>query len=132
MRSSGYVKHARTISFLASLLLCGDAVAQDDFGRLPRDTGKPVPTKTGLAKAWQKRQEAIPNPRFPQREWLAIPGLLSDRSYSVTKSLAVDGSKMRYSFELDRKEEPDGIVVRTARRQSWLGGEKGLLISQRV
>ena len=56
-----------------------------------------------LARAWQKRQEAIrsfrfawteaqchpkgwlPNPRHAEREWLAIPSLLTDRSYSVSK-----------------------------------------------
>lgn len=53
----------------------------------------------------------MPNPRHPEREWLAIPALLVDRSYSVTKTLAVDGHRMRYSFDLDRNHEPDGVEV---------------------
>ncbi len=40
-----------------------------------------------------------------------IPALLIDRSYTVSKTLAVDGNKMRYSFEIDRKEEADGKDV---------------------
>jgi hypothetical protein len=34
-----------------------------------------------------------------------------DRNYVVAKTLTVSGNKMRYSFELDRKEEPDGVDV---------------------
>ena len=102
---------------------------QDEAGRLPRDYSKPVPSKAEIVNAWQKRQDAIktarfawteqqthpkgwiPNPRFPEREWLAIPGLHIHRSYSVAKTLSLDGNKMRYTLELDRKEEPDGVVV---------------------
>ena len=117
--------------------ICAEPVApprgvvadHDTAGRLQLDPSKPVPAKSEIIRAWQKRQDAIrsfrfdwveeqchprgwvPNPRYPEREWLAIPGLLLDRSYSVTKALAVDGTKMRYSFELDRKEEPDGVDV---------------------
>jgi hypothetical protein len=101
----------------------------EEFGRLPRDRSKPVPTKSEIVTAWQKRQDAVkafrfawteqqshpkgwlPNPRFRQPEWLNIPGLLIDRNYAVSKTLAVDGNKMRYTFELDRKEEPDGVEV---------------------
>jgi hypothetical protein len=53
----------------------------------------------------------MPNPRYSEREWLAIPALLVDRSYSVTKTLAVGGPMMRYSFDLDRIAEPDGVVL---------------------
>lgn len=107
-----------------------DPIAQDETGRQP-DPSKPVPPKADVIKAWQKRQDAIKtarftwieqqthpkgwlsNPRFPERERSSIPGLLIDRTYSVSKTLAVDGNKMRYSFELDRKEEPDGVRVKT-------------------
>ncbi len=102
---------------------------QDPAGRRQLDRSKPVPAKSEIIRAWRKRQDAIksfrfawveeqchargwmPNPRYPEREWLAIPALLLDRSYSVTKTLAVDGTMMRYSFELDRREEPDGVDV---------------------
>ncbi|HYS69175.1 MAG TPA: hypothetical protein VEM14_02970 [Gemmatimonadaceae bacterium] len=94
-----------------------------------RDLSRPVPAKSDVIAAWQKRQAAITtfrfawteeqthpkgwlsNPRYPERERSAIPGLLIDRRYVVTKTLAVAGNKMRYSFELDRKEEPDGVDV---------------------
>ena len=104
-----------------------------------RDLSKPVPAKSEIIAAWQKRQGAIntfrfawteeqthpkgwlSNPRYPERERSAIPGLLIDRSYVVAKTLAVAGNKMRYSFELDRKEEPDGVDV-----ISQQGGNRGL------
>ncbi len=102
---------------------------QDQAGRLQLDRSKPVPPKAEIIKAWQKRQDAVKtfrfswteqqthpkgwlsNPRYRQHEWSNIPGLLIDRSYTVSKTLAVDGNKMRYTFELDRKEEPDGVRV---------------------
>lgn len=104
-----------------------------------RDPSRPVPAKSEVIAAWQKRQGAITtfrfawteeqthprgwlsNPRYPERERSAIPGLLIDRSYVVAKTLAVAGNKMRYTFELDRKEEPDGVDV-VARQ----GGNRGL------
>ena len=94
-----------------------------------RDRSRPVPSKSEIIAAWQKRQSAIntfrfvwteeqihpkgwlSNPRYPERERSAIPGLLIDRSYVVSKTLAVAGDRMRYSFEIDRKEEPDGVDV---------------------
>lgn len=100
-----------------------------EFGNVELDRSRPVPPKTDVLKAWQKRQDAVKtlrfawteqqthptgwlsNPRFPERERSSIPGMLIDRSYTVSKTLAVDGGKMRYGFELDRKEEPDGIRV---------------------
>jgi hypothetical protein len=115
---------------------------QSESGRLQlgqRDRSKPVPAKSEIIAAWQKRQGAVntfrfvwteeqthpkgwlSNPRYPERERSAIPGLLIDRSYIVAKTLAVAGNKMRYSFELDRKEEPDGVDV-VARQ----GGNRGL------
>ena len=105
---------------------------QSESARLqlgPRDRSKPVPAKSEIIAAWQKRQAAVntfrfawteeqthpkgwlSNPRYPERERSAIPGLLIDRSYIVAKTLAVAGNKMRYSFEIDRKEEPDGVDV---------------------
>ena len=104
-----------------------------------RDRSRPVPAKSEVIAVWQKRQGAInsfrfawteqqthpkgwlSNPRYPERERSAIPGLLIDRSYVVAKTLAVAGNKMRYSFELDRKEEADGVDV-VARQ----GGNRGL------
>lgn len=103
-----------------------------EFGKVELDRSKPVPPKDVLIKAWQKRQDAIKtfrfvwteqqthpkgwisNPRFPERERSSLPALLTDRSFTVNKTLAVDGGKMRYSFELDRKDEPDGISVMAA------------------
>lgn len=103
-----------------------------DFGDVTLDRSKPVPSKADLLKAWQKRQDAIKsfrftwteqqthpkgwvgNPRFPERERSSLPALLTDRTFTVNKTLIVDGSKIRYSFELDRKDEPDGISVMAA------------------
>jgi len=108
-----------------------NAQNRDVFGTLPRDTSKPVATKAQIIAAWQRRQDGIKsasfawveqqtypngwlgNPRFPERERAAIPALREDRTYLVSKTLAVDGNKMRYSFELDRKEKPDGVRVQT-------------------
>src|SRR5215471_17456295 len=117
---------------LVVLLARFDSHAQDNFGKLPqRDTSKPIATKAQIVNAWQKRQEAIktfrfawteqqnhyigwvPNPRFPEREWLDIPGLFRDRNFNVAKTLAVDADKMRYAYELDRKPEPDGVQLKS-------------------
>ena len=124
------IRHAAigVLAFPAALALA----QQGESGRLhlgQRDRSKPVPAKSEIIVAWQKRQGAVntfrfvwteeqthpkgwlSNPRYPERERSAIPGLLIDRSYVVAKTLAVAGNKMRYSFELDRKEEPDGVDV---------------------
>jgi hypothetical protein len=103
------------------------------------DRSKPVPSKDQVVNAWQKRQDAVksfrfswteqqihppgwlPNPRYPQREWLEIPGLFKDRTFTVTKSLAVDGNKMRYSYEHRRPAEADGWMVKSPQ-----GDNKGL------
>jgi hypothetical protein len=124
---------------LAILVSRTDLFAQV-FRKNPQlDRSKPVPSKDEIVKVWQKRQDAIKtfrfawteqqthpkgwlsNPRFPQREWSNIPGLSIDRSYAVPKTLTVDGAKMRYSFEIDRKEEADGVRV-----ASNTGDNKGL------
>jgi hypothetical protein len=120
----------------AAALIVGSANlshAQDPNGRPPTDLSKPVPAKAEVIKAWQQRQAAIktfrfawteqqtrpkswlPNPRYPERDWLLIPGMLIDRSFTVDKSLAVDGNKMRYAFEIDRKVQLDGSEVIDAR-----------------
>ncbi|HWS85838.1 MAG TPA: hypothetical protein VN282_02515 [Pyrinomonadaceae bacterium] len=114
---------------LVILQLRCDLLAQIFPRNVELDRSKPVPAKAEVVKAWQKRQDTVrtfrfawteqqthpkgwlSNPRFPQREWQSIPGLLKDRNYTVSKTLAVDGNKMRYSFELDRKEEADGVRV---------------------
>jgi hypothetical protein len=126
---------------IALLLLPAILVAQDRDapGHLRPDPSKPVPTKAETIAAWQRRQSAIntfsfswtedqtyptgwlSNPRYPERERAAIPALFVDRTYTVAKTLAVDGDKMRYSFELDRKEEPDGVDVISPQ-----GGRRGL------
>jgi hypothetical protein len=128
----------------AFVLLCGVPAAlaaqdRDRPGQLQRDPSKPVPSKAETLAAWQKRQSAVStfsfvwtetqthptgwlsNPRYPERERAAIPPLFVDRTYVVSKTLAVDGSRMRYSFELDRKEEPDGVDVIAPQ-----GGTRGL------
>jgi hypothetical protein len=102
---------------------------QDQDGRLRLDRGRPVSSKAEIVSAWERRQHSIssfqfawserqchwqgwvPNPRYPERERLAIPTLMLDRPYTVAKSLAVEGNMMRYGFELDRPEEPDGVDV---------------------
>lgn len=112
---------------------------QDARGQVRLDRTKPVPAKADVIAAWRKRQDAvtsfrfawveqqcrvtgwIANPRYPQRDWLAIPALLIDRSYSVSKTLAIEGPRMRYQFELDRAEESDGVRVK-----SPTGDERGL------
>lgn len=116
---------------LVALLLPGLLAAQDrdQSGRPLLDRSKPVPSKAQILAAWQKRQDAVgtarfvwteqetmptgwlSNPRFPERERTLIPALVRDRTYSVSKTLAVDANKMRYSFEIDRPEEPDGVRV---------------------
>src|SRR5260221_5321113 len=101
----------------------------DAAGQVKRDLSKPVPSKAEIINAWRRRQNNVasfqfawteeechrrgwlPNPRYAEREWLAIPALRIDRTYAVTKSLAVNGNSMRYTFELDRAEEPDGVDV---------------------
>ena len=120
----GQTRYAMLILAVPSLVC-----AQSESRSLPRDRSRPVPAKSEIIAAWQKRQSSInsfsfawteeqihpkgwlSNPRYPERERAAIPGLLTDRSYVVTKTLAVAGNKMRYSFVLDRKEEPDGVDV---------------------
>lgn len=119
-----------------------DSSEQVELGKPELDHSKPVPAKTDLLKAWQKRQDAIktfrfvwteqqthpkgwiPNPRFAEREWLAIPGLLIDRSYAVSKTITVDGNKMRYSFEIDRKEEADGVRIVSPQGENQGLGER--------
>jgi hypothetical protein len=123
---------------IALMMGCGSSSsapssAFDPIEQNPRpaiDRSKPVPSRDEVLRAWQARQDKfktlkfvwteqqtravgwLPNARFPERDRLAIPALLVERTYSVSKSLTVDGNKMRYSFELDRKEEPDGIRVK--------------------
>jgi hypothetical protein len=117
----------------------GSVADRDAVGRVRLDTSRPVPPKSAVLAAWRKRQEAIrsfqftwteeqchptgwvANPRHPERERLALPTLYQDRSFTVQKTLAVDGDALRYGFELDRKPEPDGIIV-----TSPSGEERGL------
>jgi len=127
------------LCFFLIFLISPRLAAQIELGRPQLDRSKPVPQKGEVLAAWQKRQSAVktfrfiwteqqthpqgwlPNPLYPEREWLAIPALLIDRSYTVSKALAVDGNMMRYSFQIDRKEEPDGVRVISPQ-----GANKGL------
>ena len=123
-------------------LLCPVALfAQepDRVGRLPVDRSRPVPAKSDVIAAWQRRQSAIntfrfawtedqthprgwlSNPRYPERERSAIPPLFTDRNYFVSKTLAVAGNRMLYSLDLDRKAEADGVVIVAPQ-----GGNRGL------
>src|SRR5262245_44497385 len=124
-----------TITAVLTLAICIGAVsraaAQDAVG-VQLDRSRPVPPKSALERAWQTRQDAIktfqfawterqihpkgwiPNPRFRQHEWLNIPDLLLDRTYTVSKTIAVDSGNMRYSFELDRPAEADGVRIVSA------------------
>ena len=109
-----------------ALSLC---LLQSPFGPAQVDRSRPVPPKDSALAAWRRRQDAIttfqfswterqtypvgwlPNPRYPERERARLPALQRDRTYTVSKSVVVDGNKMRYTFELDRAEEPDGVRV---------------------
>jgi hypothetical protein len=113
------------LAFPATVLLA----QREDVGRLQIDRSRPVPARAEIITAWQKRQDAIDSfrfewteqqthpsgwlstPRYPERERSAIPGLRIDRSYVVTKTLAVAGDRMRYTFELDRPAEADSVRV---------------------
>ena len=85
-------------------LVCSAAQGQvvNQIGEMVRlDRSKPVPAREDAMSAWRKRQEAIrsfrfewteqqthpkgwlPNPRLLEREWLNIPGLLIDRTYTA-------------------------------------------------
>jgi hypothetical protein len=118
-----------TVSALIVLLAAAQVGAQDDVGPVRLDRTRPVPAKSEVLAAWRKRQDAIhtfrfewterqthargwlPNPRYPEREWLSIANLLRDRTYVVSKTLAVDGDRMRYAFDIDRPAEADGVRV---------------------
>ena len=121
---------------------------QEPAGVVELDRSQPVPTKSEVESAWRTRQDKvktfrfawteqqthpkgwIPNPRFRQHEWLNTPGLLIDRSYTVSKTIVVDGNKMRYSFELNRPAEPDGIrIVSPQGANSGLGEGKHYVYS---
>lgn len=127
------------LALLVMLQLRYDLLAQV-FPKNPQlDRSKPVPTREEVIKAWEKRQEAIRtfrftwteqqthpqglilNPRYPQREIVEIPGLFKDRTFTFSKTLAVDVSKMRYSYEHRRQAEPDGWMVKSPQ-----GDNKGL------
>src|SRR4029078_1487377 len=69
----------------------------DAAGQIKRDPNKPVPSKAEIINAWRKRQNNVKsfqfawteqqchrrgwlsNPRYAEREWLAIPALRIDR-----------------------------------------------------
>jgi hypothetical protein len=86
------------------------------------DRTRPVPAKTDVLDAWQRRQSAIhsfhfawtelqtqprgwiANPRYVERERLAAPSL-ENRRYAVNKTLVVSRDSMRYSYTLDRRAE---------------------------
>lgn len=114
---------------LLAVIVVARLEAQREAGTPQLDRSKPVAPKSEILKAWRARQDTIrsfqftwteqqtypngwlSNPRHPERERDAIPALLRDRSYTVSKTLAVDGNRMRYSFEIDRAAEPDGNQI---------------------
>lgn len=119
-----------TRSAVCLLILPATLSAQRwDTARTQLDRSRPVPPKEDALAAWRARQRAVgsfrfewterqvhpsgwlTNPRYPEPERASIPGLNVNRNYVVTKTLAVRGDSMRYTFELDRPEEPDGIRV---------------------
>src|SRR5687768_8592818 len=137
---------AATFFLALFLFACLSPEAQDQTvnqlgEQVQLDRSRPVPTKDEMIAAWRKRQDSIrsfrfawterqvhpvgwlPNPRFPQREWLDIPGFLTERNYTVQKSLVVDSSKMRYAYELNRPEEPDGVRVNSPKGETTGLGE---------
>jgi len=103
------------------------------------DRSRPVPRKSEVLDVWQRRQATIhsfsadwvetqayptgwvANPRYPERERLALPSLRRDRVYTISKSLTVTGDQMRYGFEVDRPEEADGVRVTSDRGNDGLG-----------
>ena len=118
------------VSAVAALLaLPAHLGAQRPIEASQIDRSKPVPAKSDVLDAWRRRQASItsfrfawteqqtypagwiPNPRFAEIERLSIPSLRVDRTYTVMKSVSVSGTTMRYSIEIDRKEEPDGVRV---------------------
>ena len=127
------------LALLGFIQLRYDLLAQV-FPRNPQlDRSRPVPSMEQVVGVWRQRQDTIksfrfswseqqvhpqgwlPNPRYPQREWLEIPGLFKDRSFTVSKSLSVDGNKMRYSYEHQRPSEADGWMTKSPQ-----GDNKGL------
>lgn len=115
---------------ITTVLMHGGKVSAQVFPANPElDRSRAVPSKDAVIAAWRKRQDAVrtfrfawteqqthpsgwlPNPRYPQREWVDVPKLFKDRTFTVFKTLAVDGFKMRYSYALDRKPEPDGVRI---------------------
>lgn len=127
----------------ALLITSSIASAQVPAGQLPVDRSRPVPPRSAIIDAWLKRQDAIRtfrfvwneqqvhpkgwigNPRYPERERLAIPGLTTDRSYVVAKTLTVDRTMMHYSFDLNRREDPRLGVARHYSYVSKFDGQKG-------
>jgi hypothetical protein len=114
---------------IALITLAPAIVAAQRPPALPVDRTRPVPSKAETIAAWQRRQAAItsfrfdwteeqvrpvgwiPNARYPERDRLLIPAITIDRSYTVTKSLAVSDRRMRYGFSIDRPAEPDGVEI---------------------
>ena len=120
----------RPHSLITALLLPVAASAQEKPNpRVQLDSSKPVPSRAEVLAAWQRRQDRITsfrfewteeqqypstwiaNPRYPERERSALPSVLADRAYTVSKFVAVSGSRMRYGYTFDRPEEADGIRV---------------------
>lgn len=116
----------------------GSIIERDAAGEPLFDRSRPVPAREEILAAWQRRQSQVhsfrfawteqqvhprgwvPNPRYPEREWVSIPNLHQDRTYTVTKALAVDGERMRYSFELNRPEETGDTGLGVARRYRYV------------
>ena len=123
------VMHGARVAVCLLIIPTTLAAQRWDTTRTELDRSRPVPEKSEALTAWRARQRAVgsfrfewterqvhpsgwlSNPRYPEPERLSTPALNVERSYVVTKTLTVHGDTMRYTFELDRPEEADGIRV---------------------
>lgn len=115
--------------------LAAPPLLQAELGTPRIDRSKPVPPKPAIVAAWRQRQDAVktlrfawteeqvhvagwmPNWRLTERDRLSLPRLLTDKGASgaerriaVSKSLVLDGTKMRYSFDLERTTDFTGLT----------------------
>jgi hypothetical protein len=120
---------------LSSFATAAAALAQAELGTPRIDRSKAVPPKPAVVAAWRQRQDNIktlrfawteeqvhvagwmPNWRLTERDRLSLPRLLTDRGAGgaerrvvVSKSLVLDGTKTRYSFDLERTTDFTGLT----------------------
>ena len=130
------IRYATLLAFGMPTLL----LAQSESRSLPPDRSKPVSAKSEIIAAWQKRQSALnsfrftwteeqvhpkgwlANPRYPERERLAIPDLLIDRAVTNERRQFYRG---RSIFLLEERHDPSGWKTIV-----WLEPERGFLVSR--